>query len=53
MTWDYRAESVAGNFYEATRWLSIYHPEWDVVAMSLAGNYTIIAYRIPRKDLGV
>ena len=45
--WTYYTEIIAGNFHRAVEYLNECHSEWDVVTMTISGNYTIVVYRLP------
>ena len=46
--WIYYTDIIAGNFHRAVEYLNERHSEWDVVTMTIAGNYTIVVYRLPK-----
>jgi hypothetical protein len=50
MKWKYSSENIGGNFHDVVEYVNKHHPEWDIVAMSVAGNYTVVVYRVPMKE---
>ncbi len=48
----YTAESIPGNWFQATEWINKTHPEWEVIAWDLTGlNLTVIVRRDVIGDL--
>lgn len=44
--WRYQSENISGNLHDAARYVTEFHPEWDVVTMHSVGGYnTVIVWR--------
>lgn len=44
--WRYGSKNFGGNLHDVATFLNDHHPDWDVVAIDRAGNYTVILYRV-------
>jgi len=43
--WRYHSENLAGNLHDAAKYISEYHPEWDVVAMDYSNHNCVVVWR--------
>lgn len=46
--WHYHSVNMGGNLHHAAQLITREHPDWDVVAMETAGNYTVVVWREER-----